>query len=88
MLHACGVHVASQRVLYVAPRTQHVWVHSTCRGDRAGPWRGRPHGRRGLCVALLARQIVAPGEAWRAPLGVLFQGCVSVEGLVMLNMFC
>lgn len=68
--------------------------HSTC-GSTApagvtqrGPG-GDDHTAAGrLCVLLLVRQIVAPGEAQRAPFGVLFQGCVSVEGLVMLNMFC
>lgn len=68
--------------------------HSTC-GSTApagvtgqGPGGDDRTAAGGLCVALLARQIVAPGEVWRAPLGALFQGCVSVEGLVMLNMFC
>lgn len=34
----------------------------------------------GLCVAVLARQIVAPGEARRPPLGALFQGGVCFCG--------
>ena len=49
-------------------------AHSTCRGDPGRGLEGTNAG--GLGVAGLARQIVAPGEARRPPLGALFQGGV------------
>ena len=90
MLHVGGVCVASQRVLYVAPRTQHVRVHSTCRGDPG----------RGLEGTTARPQGVSASRCWHSRSWLLERRggrrselssravCVSVEGLVMLNMFC
>lgn len=80
---ACVGCVWHPRVLYVAPRTQHVRVHSTCRGDPGGDPGGttaRP--QRSL------RRVTGNGRSWLpgergAPLGRSSRAVsVSVEGLV------